>query len=826
MLENVEQLNKKGLTHDGTVTLATGNSRTSVSWNNKEMDWSEFLSKISQTVRTKETITEYNQMTKAMQADIKDVGGFVGGFLKSKRRQAGNVMNRSMLTLDLDYAEQGIDEDLSMFFENAYALYSTHKHREHSPRVRLVVPLKRHVDSEEYIAVARRVAEQVGINMFDDTTYEPHRLMYWPSTSSDAEFLFRYEDLPFLDPDKVLESYKDWRDPLEWPRSERETARYESLADKQGDPHDKPGLVGAFNRAYDIHEAIEKFLPDKYTQVDGDPNRYTYVDGTTSGGLVLYQDAKFAYSHHATDPAHGILVNSFDIVRLHKFGVRDEDTSEDTPITRMPSYKAMIELAQKDGAVKTNEMVGRLTAQDDFEEIAAEHNIDPEKLKESTMKWIDKVTVNKAGEVEATGPNIIKILENDVNLAGAIKFDEFANRIVIGKPVPWNKDGAGQNWTDADSGALRCYLEDVYKVYHLKKTDDAILAVANNHKYHPVKEYLDPLEWDGVERLDTLFIDYLGSDDNELTRAVTRKAFTGAVARIYEPGCKFDYMVTLYGTQGIGKSTIISTMAGEKFFSESLTSVTGKEAYEALQGTWIIEMAELSAMRKAEVEAIKHFISKRVDSFRAAYARYKEDHKRQCVFFGTTNTIDFLRDETGNRRFWPVDTKKEGGPKSLDDLTNDVVAQLWAEAKVRYNDGEKLYLTREQESQMRERQSFNTEESPKTGMIEEYLKVEIPANWYNLDIDTRRLYIASGGDPSAVVDIDEDGEFMERDKVCALEIWCECLGNDRAKFPRNDYKEIISILNKNPEWEYNTQSKTGKLRFGREYGTQRAYIKV
>ncbi|EOR32256.1 hypothetical protein S091751_2432, partial [Staphylococcus aureus subsp. aureus 091751] len=216
------------------------------------MAWSDFMQKLAQTVRTKEDLTEYNKMSKSEQADIKDVGGFVGGYLKEGKRRAGQVMNRSMLTLDIDYAAQDMTDILSMFYDFAYCLYSTHKHREISPRLRLVIPLKRNVNADEYEAIGRKVADIVGMDYFDDTTYQPHRLMYWPSTSNDAEFFFTYEDLPLLDPDKILNEYVDWTDTLEWPTSSREESKTKRLADKQGDPileSEEEGTVVAQNGA-------------------------------------------------------------------------------------------------------------------------------------------------------------------------------------------------------------------------------------------------------------------------------------------------------------------------------------------------------------------------------------------------------------------------------------------------------------------------------------------------------------------------------------------------------------------------------------------------
>lgn len=816
-LDNMTPLEQ--LKHDGQITYAHATSRKSNYWKNSDKSWGDFLSKLSNTTRTQESIDEYNRMKKDEQSEVKDVGGFVGGYLKEGKRRKGYVMNRSMLTLDIDFADENMHEIIDLFFDKAYALYSTHKHRPTNPRLRLVIPLSRHVDGDEYEAVARKVADSIGIDYFDDTTYEPHRLMYWPSTSADAEYYFTYADEPFLDPDEILNSFKNWKDPLEWPYSERESASYNRLADKQGDPHEKTGLIGAFCRAYDIQDVVEHFLSDVYEQYDD--TRFTYVGGSTAGGLVTYEDGKFAYSHHGTDPAGGELCNSFDLLRIHKFGLQDEDLLEDTPVNRLPSYKAMQKLAQNDSEVKINMMVERYEAEDEFSEY-----IDKE-TKEATKdkyKWATMLDVDKSGNVLATTTNIGLILRNDVGLAGKIAYDEFNTRMCIKGATPWRSDDTIANWRDADDAGLRNYLEKEHGIYNRAKTDDVVHEIALENAFHPVREYLDVLEWDDVERLDKLFIDYLGAEDSELNREVTRKAFTAGVARIYQPGIKFDYMTTLYGKQGHGKSTLLGFMGGD-WFSDSLSEVTGKGAYEALQGKWLIEMAELSATKKAEVESIKHFISKQIDSFRVAYGRHNEDFARQCVFFGTTNNPDFLRDDTGGRRFWTLSIDKKYATKSVQDLKDkELVAQMWAEAKYRYDKGEKLYLPKDLESEMNDRQASHTEDDYLEGIIEAFVNTEIPEGWRELDVDTKRQYIQSGNE-DVFPKMPDDVIWELRDRVSPVEVWCECLGNDRSKFPKAEQFRIKSALKNMKNWEPYTQASRGRLKFGTGYDLQKAYVR-
>lgn len=791
--------------YDRDIQFSFASSRLATNWINHNMAWSDFMQKLARTVRTKETLSDYNKMSKSEQSDIKDVGGFVGGYLKEGKRRAGKVMNRSMITLDLDFAAQDMADMLSMFYDFAYCVYSTHKHRDTSPRLRLVIPLKRNVNADEYEAVSRKVADMVGMDYFDDTTYQPHRLMYWPSTSADAEFFFTYEDLPLLDPDKILKEYLDWTDSLEWPTSSREESKAKRLADKQGDPEEKPGIVGAFCRAYSIEEAIETFLPELYDYHS--IGRYTFHEGSTAGGLVLYENGKFAYSHHNTDPVSGLLVNSFDLIRIHLYGAQDEDVKADTPINRLPSYRAMQNKAQVDEKVKKQLIDDKLAnAFADFDEI-----------ENSDSQWEETLEITAKGAFKASIPNIEIILRNDPNVKGKIAFNEFTKQIECVGKVPWNSNKSTRQWQDGDDSSLRSYIEKIYGIHHSGKTKDAIVSVALQNAYHPVRRYLKGLKWDGKSRLDRLFIKYLGVPDTEVNRTATRKALTAGVARVMEPGCKFDYMLTLYGPQGVGKSAILKKLGGA-WFSDSLVSVTGKEAYEALQGVWLMEMAELAATRKAEVEAIKHFISKQVDRFRVAYGHYIEDFPRQCIFIGTTNKMDFLRDETGGRRFWPMTVNPENVEVKWSKLTKEDIDQIWAEAKHFYEQGEDLFLSPEFEEEMRNIQSKHTEESPYVGIIEEFLNTPIPTNWSELSIyDRRRFY---QGD----VDMLPTGEaeYVERDRVCALEIFVECFGKDKGDGRQMmEVKKINNAIRQLDDW----RDYGAKLRFGKEYGVQKAYIR-
>jgi len=794
------------ITHDGQLEIATGRSRRETSWKNKDILWSELVAKVSTTHRTSETYKEYMAAKRQRQDELKDHGGFVGGYLAGGRRKAGSVVHRQLLTLDIDHAQPGMWEDFLLTYANAACVYSTHKHSPDSPRLRLVMPLDRHVMPDEYVAISRRVAGHLGIDNFDDTTFQPSRLMYWPSTSKDGEYFFDYQDGPWLCADEVLATYHDWRDSSEWPVSSRAHDIVQRAIKKQGDPLEKPGVVGAFCRTYTIAEAISTFLTDVYDECAME-DRYTYKEGSTSAGLVVYED-KYAYSHHGTDPVSGKLCNSFDLVRLHKYGLKDEDAREGTPGNKLPSYTAMVEFAVKD--VKVRKLLGAERVQDawrDFEDT----ELPDEPISD---EWLAQMDVDKKGNYHCTTNNIMLVLANDPNLKGRIAMNLFEKREIALRDLPWRKVTPITSYlTDTDDAGIRHYLEDTYKITGVQKVKDAMDLTVNKNAFHPVKDYLEALEWDGVERVDTLLVDYLGAADTPYTRAVTRKALVAAVTRIFRPGAKFDYVLTLVGKQGIGKSTIIKKL-GRQWYSDSFGTVQGKESFEQIQGVWLVEIGELAGLKKAEMETIKHFISKQEDRYRVAYGRRTDNFPRQCVFFGTTNNRDFLRDPTGNRRFWPVDTMEHTPTKdTFKDLTDDEVGQVWAEAVELYRQGEPLFLSKELEAEAFAVQTEHAEVDERMGLIQKYLDTLLPDNWEDMDVYQRRGFL--NGDELAA-----PGTRL-RTRVCVAEIWCEVLGGQQKEMNRFNTKDIHDMLRKIEGWApYKTKIKT------RLYGVQLGYVRL
>lgn len=793
---------KKLIQYDGPLQIATGRSRQEKMWKNKKIQWSAFLHKLEEPVPTPETFAEYTGMQKKERDKIKDVGGFVGGTLKDGRRKADAVGSRQILTLDADFAPVGFIDDLTIFLDYAYAIYSTHSHSPKKPRLRLLIPLDRPVTPDEYEAISRKIADEIGIDYFDDTTYQPNRLMYFPSVSADGEYLFTYEDLPWLIADDVLNRYPDWTDTSYWPESSRTKEVRIKLAKKQGDPTEKSGLIGAFCRTYSIAEAIETFLPDVYVECEI-PERYTYTEGSTAAGLVLYDNGKFAYSNHATDPTSGKLCNAFDLVRIHKFGVIDEEIAPDTINTRLPSYKAMMELAQRDDSTKLE------LAHSRAENAKTEFTDD-----EDDEAWLTRLTYDRKGNLEATLNNVLCIMQNDPSLKGIV-FNQMADNLEINDVVPWKHPG--RFWRDADDAQLESFLSGNYTEFAKARIMTAITKAADDRSYHPVREYLDYLpEWDGVKRVDTLLIDYLGADDNAYVRAVTRKTLCAGVHRVRVPGCKFDTVLVLCGPQGIGKSTLIARLGGT-WFSDSLnlTDTKDKTAAEKLQGYWLIEIGEMAGIGSAGVKTLRTFITTQDDRYRASYGRRVSSHPRQCILIGTTNSEEgYLNDVEGGRRFWPVMVPIIGN-KKVWDITQDEVSQIWAEVLLYVNEGESLILEGDVAQEAMKHQKEAMVSDPREEKVRMYLETRLPEDWYNRDLELRRNFLYGSEHPAQAT-------TLRRDFISSQEIWCECFGNNLKNMEPKDTYSIKKIMSKLDNWESTGDRKL----IGGEYGRQRGYIRT
>lgn len=793
------------------LRISTAGSRKATHWPKSEIMWSELAEWLRTPIRSTETLEEYLSYPKSKQDELKDVGGFVGGTFTGDRRKAAYVEGRDLITLDLDNIPAGQTEDILKRVSGlgcAAVVYSTRKHTGYAPRLRVVIPLDETASADEYEPAARKLASLIGMEFCDPTTFESSRLMYRPSCSADSQYVYEVYDSAFCSLQGLLCMYGDWHDVTQWPQVPGTDAIERRRLAKQEDPTAKRGIIGAFCRTYTITQAMDKFIPGMYeeTAVVG---RYTYTGGSTTGGAVIYDGDMFLYSHHATDPCSGLLVNAFDLIRLHLFGDRDDAAKEETPVNKLPSFTAMTRLALDDG------QVAELVARERHEAAVAAFAVPQQTRAEEQedLSWLSSLEVDGNGNYKKTVNNIILVLQNDPLLRGKIVTDEFANRGLVLGAMPWNPDTAKRQWTDNDDHGFFWYIESYYKMAQQDKLDRALSIVGSQNKINDVKQYLDGLTWDGVKRVDTLLSDYLGAEDNVYTRAVMRKSLCAAVARALDPGVKYDCMPIFTGPQGIGKSTFLNIL-GKSWFSDSLTTFEGKEAAELIQGSWIIEIGELTAMTRQETSAVKQFLSKREDIYRAAYGRRTERYPRRCVFFGTSNDSEFLKDATGNRRFWPVDVGVHQAKKSVWNELPLEVDQVWAEVKLYWMFGEQLFLTGEAEAVALELQEAHMESSGKEGMIREFIEKPIPSNWRELDI-SQHIQFWNGN-----LRNESDIQMVQRETVCAIEIIRELFGLSPGRDQRNGLsKEINTILTRIPGWRRNRSNRA----YGKGYGSQRGF---
>jgi len=802
------------------MKIATARQKTSKRWKTADISWEQFLERLRTPLRTGETAREYRAMSKTERDQAKEAaGGFVGGALDGGQRKTEAVRERYLLTLDADHAKVGAWKMGTMMLDCRMACYSTHSHTPESPRIRWVIPTDRPMTPDEYPAVARRVAQWLDIETMDPTTYEVARLMFWPTCSKDAEYEFHEQDGPLLKVDDVLHLYGDgdaWKDTTQWPIAKAEQEIRLSSLRKAGDPREKRGIVGLFCRTFDVEDAIDAFLPDVYLPTDK-PGRYTFAGGSTAAGAILYNGGQFLYSNHATDPCGGQCVNAFDMVRIHKFHELDDDAGTGTDITKLPSYHACCKWAAELPEVKRQLAEENMASFE--EEMGDLAGMQPEK--QPDKEWTKRLQANhKTGELDPLINNALLIMLNDPALKGRFGYDSFSCKPRLLGDVPWRPkgsvrtDGRGTLWTDQDEAGLRWYMQQAWKFKSENDLRNALEMALNENAFHPIQDYLNSLTWDRVPRLETLFVRHLGSEDTPFVRAVTRKWFAAAVARVMRPGCKFDSCIVLVGPQNLGKSAFADVLS-RGWFNDSDINMNSKDGYDALQGSWIVELAELASVKRSDVETVKTFLSKREDTYRAAYARRAATFPRQCVFFGTTNEAEFLKDRTGNRRFWPITVEHKLDRDALDAEAD----QIWAEAVQVWKSGEKLWLDTEAlEEQLLEVQGTRMVQDELEGQLLEYLDTPLPDNWADLTPESRRDYIQ--GDLPGV----EPGKCtVRRDVVCLTEIRVEMLAEGRTDKGGSDMmsRRLANLMNNVPGWKKSKK----KVRLP-VYGPQWAYTRT
>lgn len=360
--------------------------------------------------------------------------------------------------------------------------------------------------------------------------------------------------------------------------------------------------------------------------------------------------------------------------------------------------------------------------------------------------WTTQFSVTNNGGVRVRSLfNIRLILKNDSLLKGLLAFDEFADQIVKTKAITELHISKGF-WSDADSSLVRSYIDEKYKLlFSGDNLADAITAVAHQQTFNPVKQRIETVKWDGKPRAVNYFIDYLGAENNDYTKAITKLWLTGLIGRVYENGIKFEIVPILVGKQGIGKSTCPRNLYPDKF-NETLEGMgKSKDDYQKLQGSWIVEIAELSAMKKTDIEGVKSFISARFDTYRNSYGRFATQHPRKCVFIGTTNQQDFLKDATGERRFYPIKCGVNQPTKNVFKPDHNDILQVLAEAKTWFDSGVQMFPDKATAQAAEKYQSEASVIDLTRDAIVDYLNMKVPDNWDELTTSTKQSYVEHYG---------------------------------------------------------------------------------
>jgi putative DNA primase/helicase len=783
--------------------------------------------------RTKEKYNEYVGADKNTKLALKDVGGYIGGETQGGKRTNGIRITRQLLTLDIDTKKPNI---LPYLQRNIYfycIVHSTHSHSAEENRLRIIAPLSREVNEDEYQALGRRIAysienakHEILTELFDETTFQANRLMFFPSASIDGEYIcellnldMSQEDQAVIDVDKVLDSYLDKNDIYQWfkPEKQDETQMGKStLANKN--PLKAKGLVGAFNRTYTISQAIEKFLPQVYKKERN--GRYTFVGGESfGGGTSLLNDTLF-YSHHGTDPANLYYRNAFDLVRIHKFGSFDtgftpEKEIEKDVLEKTESFSKMIEFCRSlPEVVEHSESNISLTQRiEQQENYVNEHWSDPAKQAEGKTEE-PKQDNSKSWVVQLDGlkSSVAKldvVFKHDDIIGNLFYFDTFRANICFLKKPFWYRDFVeGQALQDKDMAHIRVHLDKVYGIKGEKTIDDAIVVEADKIQKNKVLDFFEGLVWDKKPRIETFFQDFFKVQDNPFTKAALKHWLVGAVSRIFRAGAPMDMLLIIKGKQGIGKSLFFKKLATVDFTkpSDHLYSDTkidfdkAKDSYEQLEGIWIYEWKELAGMNMSEQESIKAFVDKTEDKFRRSYGRRNVEIKRRVAFGGSTNDTTPLRDRTGNRRFLVIESglnQNECLIKDEKKFTQEYRDQLLAEAIHLYKSGFDIFAWSEEEMAWWDKSNeSNLAENDLLGNISSYMTMKRPRTWYSMSPEEMIKYIDDYDFQNNKTSSAIWGEthLLEIDRVCVMEIWKVALRQKDITINRYHRELILSAL--------------------------------
>jgi putative DNA primase/helicase len=761
---------------DTKLAIATAAKRNSLHWSQEDINWSDIVSWLS----TPGTVKESGNYLLGTLRETTTTHGEFGACTKLHRTNRA-VVSRGAITLDADTPRRDLPDIVDLLLGCTAIVHTTYSSSPDDLRFRVIIPTDREMLPDEYQVAASALIEKLGEDQFDRGSVEPARYMFRPAAQEPEWFEHWVFDGPILQVDTLLAGWDPDLSTVPAPRANR----------SKRDPFQLEGVIGAFNRVYADWDLLISEYELPYRAAGGD--RWS-LEGTASVAGMGETAPGLVFSHHITDPAYGQTCSAFDLVRLHRFGHLDDDLKK--PVNRRPSHAAMIELASQDQRVQADR-VGVDFADDitgSFEDAAV---------------WkLDLKFENKTDTLQDTIRNWDIVCANDPAFVG-LHFNEFTLSVETRTDLPWRTlESAGPMVDTADLADLDLYLERAYGVQlSERRRNQLVLTTAAKIRHNPVREYLDRLVWDGKPRVETCLP---GVRPAAYTRMVARKCLAAAVARVYEPGVKWDHTLILYGLEGLGKTFWVEQMA--RGYSASLGRIGDKDTLLTMQRNWIMVSDEGYSLRKVDADVQKEFLTKRVDVFRAPYDARPTAYPRHCVIWGSTNDEVFLRRQEGNRRFLIVRCEDK---VDFTLLTDDYVDQVWAEAVHLYRQGELLYLDDDQSlAAAGEREGF-IEEDALEGVIQEFLDTPVPSAWSKWSSEAR-----IGWRQSYLDGLVGPGD-SRIDMTCSAELYVEALGRRFGDHRRTELLDINTALKRVPGW----QARPGRHRV-RQYGPQQVFVRL
>jgi predicted P-loop ATPase len=788
------------------LNLVTFDSVYSGKLRQEEVSKEDFIERLSNCIKTSETMEEYKNMTKEERGHAKDVGGYIPALFKKDsdgniRAQKSLVITKSIIVLDLD----DVKDDYNTFVKSLkeilpnteLVIHETHSSTYEKLRLRVVIFISRDVTPEEYEDIVELLSDRIG--MYDETTpqvdpcsKEAARKMFYPSAPKDKMYMFLHLDGAPLDVDEILRVTEERKEKERKEQEERtkRTPDNQSFFDKK---EPKVSLIDLFNDRHNIRDLVEN-RPDIYKQ-GSRADRFTYVPGSASDGLWITKD-NHAFSHDSTDPCNtGYALNCFDFYRITEYGHLDGGGVYPNPADA-PSFKEVIKEIVNDPSYGLEDFSKK-----------------PKKNEEkSGSDWESMLQMTEKGKVEDIPYNYYIALKYDPDFYGGPRYDFFKEEYMVNFDINGNYVEEPQLLTD---GHISFIFKKISNNYRIKTkmlyVTEAISSVGNENNMDIACEYFDSLTWDGKPRLDEILIKCLGVEDSDYSRLLTKKQFVAVVARQYEPGKKKDEALILSGKQGIGKSSFLSLMCPkEDWFCDRMDNLENKDAVMNIDGKIIGEFAELSSLSKAAIESVRAFLSAQKDTIRKPYARKSKDYERRIVFFGTTNDTEVLNDPAGNRRFWVLECGDCGMTfEERDNWIKENRDQIWAEAVYYYKHDYSIYLTAEEKKLVNERNEKFVYIDERIGIIQKFMDMEFPDDWYKWDTYQQREYFNASSGWSG----------MKKSEFCVSEIAEIALGCDVSRMKRSDFRTIATLMRQAGLEIINKQKTFGK------YGKQKYYIR-